>query len=204
MSSRPKYPMLAALRGDPSDNIVGVPGVGEKTAAKLLNTYGDIDGIYANLSELTPKLRANLTEAEEQVRANLRIIPLVRDVPLDVSVDDLTLGGWDLDAGPGPFRGVRAEVDLGPGRPVAPATARSAARAAASADPAAALGEDGARPVAAPEPAMVLDRGRDRRRGGPRPRARPRRSRPRTPRRPPAPARAAGRDEGPTDRVGRT
>jgi DNA polymerase I len=92
-----KYPMLAALRGDPSDNILGVPGVGEKTAAKLLNTYGDIDGIFEHLSALTPKLRANLAEAEEQVRANLRIIPLVRDVPLPVTLEDLALGGWDLE-----------------------------------------------------------------------------------------------------------
>ncbi len=92
-----KYPMLAALRGDPSDNIVGVPGVGEKTAAKLLNTYGDIEGIYANLESLTPKLRENLAASEDQVRVNLRLIPLVRDVPLDVTVDQLSLGGWDLD-----------------------------------------------------------------------------------------------------------
>jgi DNA polymerase-1 len=93
----PKYPMLAALRGDPSDNIVGVPGVGEKTAAKLLNTHGDIEGIYAHLDQLTPKLRENLANAEAQVRANLLLIPLVRDVPLHVSIDDLSLGGWDLD-----------------------------------------------------------------------------------------------------------
>ena len=50
-----KYPMLAALRGDPSDNLPGVPGVGEKTAAKLLNTYGDLDGIFAHLDALTPE-----------------------------------------------------------------------------------------------------------------------------------------------------
>jgi DNA polymerase-1 len=92
------YVMLAALRGDPSDNIVGVPGVGEKTAAKLLNTYSDIDGIFAHLDSLTPKLRANLAEAEDRVRANLELIPLVREVPLGVGVDDLALGGWDLDA----------------------------------------------------------------------------------------------------------
>ncbi len=92
-----KYPMLAALRGDPSDNILGVPGVGDKTAAKLLNTYGDIDGIYANIEALTPKLRANMASFEDQVRVNLQLIPLVRDVPLEVTVDQLTLGGWDLD-----------------------------------------------------------------------------------------------------------
>jgi DNA polymerase-1 len=94
----PKYPMLAALRGDPSDNIIGVPGVGEKTAAKLLNTYGDIEGIFANLDSLTPKLRANLYAAQERVRANMLLIPLVRDVPLGITVDDLALGGWDMDA----------------------------------------------------------------------------------------------------------
>ncbi len=93
-----KYPMLAALRGDPSDNIPGVPGVGEKTAARLLNTYGDVEGIFAHLDELTPKLRANVAGAEAQVRANLAIIPLVRDVPLEIGLDDLELGGWDLEA----------------------------------------------------------------------------------------------------------
>ncbi len=92
-----KYAMLAALRGDPSDNLVGVPGVGEKTAAKLLNTHGDIDGIFAHLDSLTPKLRANLAASEDQVRVNLQLIPLVRDVPLEVTVDQLSLGGWDLD-----------------------------------------------------------------------------------------------------------
>ena len=44
-----QYPQYAALRGDPSDNLPGVPGVGEKTAAKLINTYGGLDGIFANL-----------------------------------------------------------------------------------------------------------------------------------------------------------
>jgi DNA polymerase-1 len=92
-----KYVMLAALRGDPSDNIPGVPGVGEKTAAKLLNTYGDMEGIFSHLDALTPKLRANLAAAQEQVRANLELIPLVRDVPLPVDLEDLRLGGWDLE-----------------------------------------------------------------------------------------------------------
>ena len=59
-----RYPQYAALRGDPSDNLPGVPGVGEKTAAKLINTYGDLDGIYAHLDELSPKLRQSLADAE--------------------------------------------------------------------------------------------------------------------------------------------
>ena len=90
----PKYPLLAALRGDPSDNLPGVPGVGEKTAAKLINEYGDLDTLYAHLDALSPKLRQNLADHAERVRINAEVIPLVRDVPLDVHVDDLVLGGW--------------------------------------------------------------------------------------------------------------
>ncbi len=90
-----QYVLLAALRGDPSDNLPGVPGVGEKTAAKLLTTYGDLDGIFAHLPELTPKLRENLAASEELARSNARIIPLVLDVPLDVDVAHIELGGWD-------------------------------------------------------------------------------------------------------------
>jgi len=86
------YPFLAALRGDPSDNLPGVPGVGEKTAAKLVNTYGDVDTLYAHLFEQTPKLRASLAEHEAQVRLNLQMSPLVRDVPLSCKAEDLTLG----------------------------------------------------------------------------------------------------------------
>jgi DNA polymerase-1 len=93
-----KYPILAALRGDPSDNLPGVPGVGEKTAAKLINTYGDLDGIYANLDALTPKLRENLATHEERARSNVAVMRLVRDVPVGVDVTELELGGWDTDA----------------------------------------------------------------------------------------------------------
>jgi DNA polymerase-1 len=103
-----KYPVLAALRGDPSDNLPGVPGVGEKTAAKLVNEYGDLDGLYAHLDALTPKLRQNLVEHAERVRMNAEIIPLIRDVPLDVHVDQLRLGGWD----PERAREVFAEFEL--------------------------------------------------------------------------------------------
>ncbi len=93
-----KYPLLASLRGDPSDNLPGVPGVGEKTAAKLVNSYGDLDGIYAHLDDITPKLRENLTRSEDVVRANARVIPLVRDVPCYIDVGELALGGWDRRA----------------------------------------------------------------------------------------------------------
>jgi DNA polymerase-1 len=92
------YPQYAALRGDPSDNLPGVPGVGPKTAAKLINTYGDLDGVFANVEKNTPKLKESLIAHEEQVRRNATATPLVRDVPLDVDLDSLRMGQWDPDA----------------------------------------------------------------------------------------------------------
>ena len=92
-----KYPEYAALRGDTSDNLPGVPGVGEKTAAKLINTYGDLDGVFANVDKCTPKLRESLIAHEAQVRSNAKATPLVRDVPLECDVADLKMGGFDLD-----------------------------------------------------------------------------------------------------------
>ncbi len=91
------YLQYAALRGDPSDNLPGIPGVGEKTAAKLVNSYGDLDGIFAHLDEQTPKLRSNLAEHEAQARLNLEMMDLRRDVPLDVTVDDLRQGVVDRE-----------------------------------------------------------------------------------------------------------
>ena len=85
------YPQYAALRGDPSDNLPGVPGVGEKTAAKLITTYGGIDGIYEHLDAQTPKLRASLAEHEERVRENARVMVLLRDVPIEVDLDAAVL-----------------------------------------------------------------------------------------------------------------
>jgi len=79
-----EYPQYAAMRGDPSDNLPGVPGVGEKTAAKLINTYGGLDGIFAHVDELTPKLSASLKEHEAQVRQNAEVMVLRRDVPFEL------------------------------------------------------------------------------------------------------------------------
>jgi len=90
-----RYPLLAALRGDTSDNLPGVPGVGEKTAAKLFAQYKDLDELYAHLDALTPKLRENLAAFEERARNNVRVMTLVRDVPLDFSLETVTLGGWN-------------------------------------------------------------------------------------------------------------
>ncbi len=83
------YPQYAALRGDTSDNLPGVPGVGEKTAAKLITTFGGLDGIFANADKQTPKLRESLEANEARARKNLELMILRHDAPLD---------GVDLDA----------------------------------------------------------------------------------------------------------
>jgi DNA polymerase I len=103
-----QYSLLAALRGDPSDNLPGVPGVGEKTAAKLVNQYGSLEELYAHLDALSPKLRENLAAHRVRVEQNFEVIPLIRDVPLDVHVDQLVLGGWDLETARATF----AEFEL--------------------------------------------------------------------------------------------
>ena len=90
-----QYREYAALRGDPSDNLPGVPGVGEKTAAKLVTTYGGLDGIFAHLDEQTPKLRASLAEHEAAVRRNAEVMRLRYDVPVDVDLDGLQWGPRD-------------------------------------------------------------------------------------------------------------
>ena len=92
------YVTYAALRGDASDNLPGVAGVGEKTAAKLVNQHRCLDQIFASLDALTPKLRENLAAAEPQVRLNAEVMQLVRDVPLPAGIDELSLGAVDPQA----------------------------------------------------------------------------------------------------------
>jgi DNA polymerase I len=77
-----QYADYAALRGDPSDNLDGVPGVGEKTAAKLITQYGDLPTVLANAETQTPKLRSNLAEHGERVLRNAEMMLLRRDVPI--------------------------------------------------------------------------------------------------------------------------
>src|SRR3954469_1637448 len=91
------YTQYAALRGDPSDNLAGVPGVGEKTAAKLINAYGGIDGIFEHVDEQTPKLRASLAEHEATVRSNAEVMVLLRDIPLEIAPDGLRLEPFDRE-----------------------------------------------------------------------------------------------------------
>ena len=92
-----KYVDLKALEGDNSDNLPGVPGVGTKTAAKLVQKYGSAEEAVAHAHEQTPKLSQNLAAHAEQVAINKRLSTLA-EVPLDnVGLDDMKMGVWDMD-----------------------------------------------------------------------------------------------------------
>jgi DNA polymerase-1 len=90
-----QYPEYAALRGDNSDNLPGVPGIGEKTAAKLITTYGDVESILAHVDALPPKQRQNLTEMADRVRLNREMSVLRLDVDCGAEVGDLRQGSFD-------------------------------------------------------------------------------------------------------------
>jgi DNA polymerase-1 len=84
-----QYPDFAALRGDPSDNLPGVPGVGEKTAQKWIAHYGSLTELVARAPELAGKVGGSLRENLAQVLLNRELTELHVDVPLPVTVDEL-------------------------------------------------------------------------------------------------------------------
>ena len=90
-----QYVEYAALRGDTSDNLPGVPGVGEKTASRLIADYGDLDNLYLSVTDLTPKLRENLSAHREQVFLNRELMQLIDDLDLGVEVEDFRTREWD-------------------------------------------------------------------------------------------------------------
>ena len=92
-----QYPEFAALRGDPSDNLPGIPGLGEKTATKLIQQYGDVASLVDHVDEVKGKVGDNLRAGLAGVVRNRQLTELVRDVPLDVHPSELRLGQWDRD-----------------------------------------------------------------------------------------------------------
>jgi len=89
---------MMGLMGDPSDNIPGVPGVGEKTALKLLIEYGSIENVYKSLDKITAKkLNENLTKYEEQAYMSRDLAKIVTDAPITISIEDLNYSGPNMD-----------------------------------------------------------------------------------------------------------
>jgi len=90
-----KWTDFVALKGETSDNLPGVPGIGDKTAAQLINKYGDIESVIAHADELTPKLRDGIKAHANQVRVNKELGRLLDDVSLDLDPANLRLEPWD-------------------------------------------------------------------------------------------------------------
>jgi DNA polymerase I len=92
-----QYPDFAALRGDPSDNLPSIPGVGEKTAAKWVREFGSLEELTRRVDEVKGKAGDALRAHLSAVLLNRQLTELRRDVPLDLGLDDLKLRGWDRD-----------------------------------------------------------------------------------------------------------
>ncbi|GAA2955111.1 DNA polymerase I [Kitasatospora cinereorecta] len=93
-----QYPDFAALRGDPSDNLPGIPGVGEKTAAKWINQFGSFDDLVARAEEVKGKAGQNFRDHLDAVRMNRRLTEMVRDVELPKAPQDLERAPYDRTA----------------------------------------------------------------------------------------------------------
>ncbi|MFM6963830.1 MAG: DNA polymerase I [Micrococcales bacterium] len=92
-----QYPDLAALVGETSDNLPGIPGVGPKTAAKWLQQYGSLSAILEAQGEITGKVGESLREYRELAVRNRRLNHLVRDLPFDFEFESLRLRGVDAE-----------------------------------------------------------------------------------------------------------
>jgi DNA polymerase-1 len=93
-----QYPDFAALRGDPSDNLPSVPGVGEKTATKWIIDYGSLEKLLDNSKEITGKVGESLRANIEVVKLNRELTHLLDDVKLSSGVEDLSWPGFDASA----------------------------------------------------------------------------------------------------------
>jgi DNA polymerase-1 len=105
-----RYPELAALVGEASDNLPGVPGVGPKTAAKWLETYDGLENLVAHAGELKGKAAEAFQARTEDVLRNRRVNALVRDLDLPLSVDDLLRRPWNREATHQLFDGLEFRV----------------------------------------------------------------------------------------------
>ncbi len=92
-----QYPDFAALRGDPSDNLPGIPGVGEKTATKWIAEFGSLATLVDRVDEVKGKAGDALREHLAQVLRNSQLTQLVRDVPLEAGPHDLRPAPWDRE-----------------------------------------------------------------------------------------------------------
>jgi DNA polymerase-1 len=129
-----RVPDFKGLVGDTSDNIPGVPGIGEKTATKLLSTYGDLEGVLAHIDELTPKEQRLLRGKEDLARESKQLATIVLDAPVQLDLEASRVGQVNRERAVALFRELefRTLVDKipgGPARAETPATGEPATQA---------------------------------------------------------------------------
>src|SRR5262245_45372217 len=90
-----QVPDFIGLKGDTSDNIPGVPGIGDKTAGQLVAQYGSLEGVIEHVDELSPARAKNIREHADQARASKELATMRRDLPLGVDPSELVSGAPD-------------------------------------------------------------------------------------------------------------
>ncbi len=111
-----------ALKGDTSDNIPGVPGVGEKTASSLLQQFGTLDGIYEHLEQVKGKMRDRLAEHRESAFMSREVGRIICDLPVELNLEEARMSRYDRRAVAQRFRELefRSLIDRLPASSIAP------------------------------------------------------------------------------------
>ncbi|HEX9077583.1 MAG TPA: 5'-3' exonuclease H3TH domain-containing protein, partial [Anaerolineae bacterium] len=107
-----------ALKGDASDNIPGIPGIGDKTATKLLQTYGTLENAYEHLGEIDKRTREKLSAAEQQAMLSKHLVTIVTDAPVELDLTKCRVKTFDRERVIALFRelGFRSLVERLPGQ----------------------------------------------------------------------------------------
>ena len=93
-----QFPDFLGLKGDSSDNIPGVPGVGDKTAAKLLTAYGNLEGIYEHIDELKGKQKERMVENREAAFTSRKVATIVRDLDFELDLEGASFPSFSPEA----------------------------------------------------------------------------------------------------------
>ena len=88
---------VLALAGDQADNIPGVPGIGEKTALKLIREYNDLDNLYANINQIKGKLKQKLLENRDSAYLSRKLVTIKTDIQIDIKEEDIVFKGIDKE-----------------------------------------------------------------------------------------------------------
>ena len=89
---------LKGLMGDKSDNIPGVPGIGEKTGIKLIKEFSSIENLIENTDQLKGSVKKKIEENKEQAVFSKKLATIITDVPIEISLDELSYGDYDKNA----------------------------------------------------------------------------------------------------------